>query len=141
VPIYVGFGAQDADRSTEFFKKTKRYIELHKGFCRPILAGHPVVYHHTPDIGLLKPADWCVLEYGAPDRSRGYAGVFKLTGGGDPYRLRLRGVDAGADYEVTFDNASQVFRMSGRDLALDGLPVTLDSALTSELVMYERKRS
>ena len=26
-----------------------------------------------------------------------------------------------------------------RDLALNGLPITLDSALTSELVMYERK--
>ena len=139
VPIYVGFGAQDADRSTEYFRKVKRYIGLHKGFCRPVLAGHPVVYHHTPDIGLFKPAEWCVLEYAAPDRSRGYVGVFKFTNGASEYRLRLKGVDVGAEYEVTLDNASQVFRMSGRDLALTGLPIELDLALTSEFVMYERK--
>ena len=138
VPIYVGFGSQGADRSTEYFAKTRRYIGLHKGFCRPVLAGHPVVYHHTPDIGLFKPTEWCVLEYACADRSRGYAGVFKLQGGAADYHLRLRGVDAGADYEVTLDNASQVFRMSGRDLALQGLPVRLDAAMTSELVMYAR---
>jgi alpha-galactosidase len=141
VPIYVGFGSQDADRSTAYFAKARRYIGLHKGFCRPVLAGHPVVYHHTPDIGLFKPADWCVLEYAAPDRSRGYAGIFKLTGSSTPYLLRLKGIDLGADYEVTLDNASQTFRISGRDLAINGLPIALDSALTSELVMYELKAS
>jgi alpha-galactosidase len=139
LPIFVGFGAQDADRKTEFFARTKRYIELHKGFCRPVLAGHPEVFHHTPDIGLSQAAPWCVLEYAARDRSRGYAGVFKLTHDAAPYGLRLRGVDMATDYEVTLDNASQTFRMSGRDLALNGLPIALDSALTSELVMYERK--
>jgi hypothetical protein len=139
LPIFVGFGAQDADRKTEFFARTKRYIALHKGFCRPVLAGHPEVFHHTPDIGLSQAAPWCVLEYAARDRSRGYAGVFKLTHDAAPYGLRLRGVDMAADYEVTLDNASQTFRMSGRDLAITGLPIALDSALTSELVMYERK--
>ena len=82
------------------------------------------------------PAPWCVLEYGARDQSRGYAGVFKLTHASEPYRLQLRGVDLGANYEVTLDNGAQVFCMSGRDLALNGLPIALDSALTSELVMY-----
>ena len=139
VPIYVGFGSQGADRSAVYFEKARRYIALHKGFCRPVLAGHPVVYHHTPDIGLFKPADWCVLEYAVCDSSRGYVGVFKFTNGNIEYRLRLRGVDTSADYEVTLDNASQTFCMSGRDLALTGLPIVLDSALTSELVMYERK--
>ena len=139
VPIFVGFGAQDADRSTEFFQKTRRYLELHKGFCRPVLAGHPVVYHHTPDIGVLRPADWCVLEYAAPDRSRGYAGVFRLGVGAGEHRLRLRGVDLDADYRVTLDNGAKAFAMSGRDLTLTGLPIALDSALTSELVMYERE--
>jgi hypothetical protein len=47
-------------------------------------------------------------------------------------------VSADADYEVTLDNDSQTFRMSGRELALNGLPVSRDSALTSELVMYNR---
>lgn len=137
-PIFVGFGAQDADRHTPYFDKTRRYIQLAKSFTGPIIGGRPAVYHHTPDIGLYAPAEWCVLEYANPDRSRGYAGVFKLTGGPAEYRLRLRGVDAGADYEVTLDSAGQIFRMSGRDLAIQGLPLRLDVALTSELVMYVR---
>ena len=141
VPIFVGFGSQGADRSTEYFAKARRYIGLHKGFCRPVLAGSPVIYHHTPEIGLFKPADWCVLEYAAPDRRRGYAGVFRLGNGAAEYRLRLRGVSTNADYEVTLDNAAQVFQISGRDLTLNGLPISLETALTSELIMYERKSS
>ncbi|HUW82300.1 MAG TPA: alpha-galactosidase [Phycisphaerae bacterium] len=137
-PIFVGFGAQDADRSTPYFQQTKRYIRLANEFCGPILAAHPRVYHHTPDIGLRTPADWCVLEYDDADRSRGYAGVFRLTGGAAEYRLRLRGVDMAADYEVTLDNASQTLRVSGRELAVAGLPIELDSALTSELVLYRK---
>jgi alpha-galactosidase len=138
VPIYVGFGAQDADRSTPYFAKTKRYVELAKSFCRPILADRCAVYHHTPDIGLLAPADWCVLEYAADNRSRGYAGVFRLSAAGPgDYNLRLRGVDASRDYDVTLDNSAQTFRISGRELVNSGLAIRLDAALTSELVMYQ----
>jgi alpha-galactosidase len=142
VPIFVGFGAQNADRSTEFFRKTRRYIELHKGFCRPVLAGHPRVYHHTPDIGLFTPADWCVLEYGTPDRQRGYAGIFRLssslgTSARAEYLFRPRGLDLGRTYEITLDNLQQTFSAPGHELALRGLPIHLDSALTSELVLYK----
>jgi len=137
LPIFVGFGGQSADRGTEFYQRTKRYIELHRGFCRPILAGHPRVYHHTPDIGVTGPAPWCVLEYAARDRSQGYAGVFKLAHDTEPYLLRLRGIDRAAEYEVTLDNSSQTFRLSGRELA-NGLLIELDAALTSELVLYRK---
>jgi alpha-galactosidase len=140
LPIFVGFGGQDADRSTEFFRKTKRYIELNKGFCRPVMANHPRVFHHTPDIGLYAPADWCVLEYAMADRSRGYAGLFKLSPEKDDCCVfRARGVDLGAQYRVTLDNSQQTFTMSGRELGLQGIPVTLDSALTSELVLYQQE--
>ncbi|MDD4889368.1 MAG: alpha-galactosidase, partial [Phycisphaerae bacterium] len=138
-PIFVGFGAQNADRATPYFDRTRRYIQLARDFTGPIMAAKAVVYHHTPDIVLYAPAEWCVLEYGAADRSRGYAGVFRLGNGAAEYRLRLRGVDLAADYEVTLDNGSQTFRMPGRELALTGLPIDLDAAMTSELVMYERK--
>ncbi|HET6429641.1 MAG TPA: glycoside hydrolase family 36 protein [Phycisphaerae bacterium] len=141
VPIYVGFGAQNADRSTEFYRKTRRYIDLHKGFCRPVLAEHPIVYHHTPDIGLFAPAQWCVLEYARPDRARGYAGVFRLADGEGEYRLRLRGVERGGRYEVTLDNSGQTFAAEGQSLAEEGLTIRLDAALTSELVLYRRMES
>jgi alpha-galactosidase len=138
-PIFVGFGAQNADRSTAYFRKTRRYVELNKEFCRPVLASHPRVYHHTPDIGLHAPADWCVLEYARADRARGYAGVFKLTGAREPYRLRVRGADESADYDVTFDNAGRTVGISGHRLAREGLEIFLDTPLTSELVLYRRR--
>ena len=107
--------------------------------CRPVMANHPLVYHHTPDIGLFSPAEWCVLEYGLSDRSRGYAGIFKLresAGERSEYLFRPHGMDLAQDYEVTLDNDPQTFRISGRELALHGLPIRLDAALTSELILY-----
>jgi alpha-galactosidase len=136
-PIFVGFGAQDADRSTEYFERTRRCIELAKTFCRPIMANWPTVYHHTPTIGLSSPADWLALEYASGDLKQGYAGVFRLSGhGDDEYVLRLRGIDRAQDYDVTFDNSSQTVRVSGLELTRSGLAVRLDSALTSELILY-----
>lgn len=137
-PVFVGFGAQSADRSTSYFKKTKRYIELAKTFCRPVMANHPVVYHHTPDIGLLNPGEWCVLEYGLEDKSRGYCGVFKLSGHGqNEYILNLGGVDINRSYVVTFDNRNQSVTLSGWELANNGISISLDAPLTSELVLYK----
>ena len=79
-----------------------------------------------------------MLEYAAPDRSRGYAGLFKLSGGRSQYRFHPRGMDASTTYNVTLDNGRQVLRIPGRDLLLSGIPVELDAALTSELIMYEK---
>ncbi len=138
VPIYVGFGAQGANRSNDYFVTTRRYIELAKTFCRPIMANRPIVYHHTPDIGVFKPADWCVLEYAAPDRTRAYAGIFKVNGAGaSDYVLRPRGLSWSHDYRVTLDNSQQTFIVSGRELANTGLRLSLDAAMTSELVLFE----
>jgi hypothetical protein len=99
------------------------------------------VYHHTPDIGVLRPAEWCVLEYAAPDRNRGYVGVFSLhrSDAGVPageYILRPRGIERGKDYEVTLDNSGESYRVSGRELAGSGIPVRLDGSMISELVLY-----
>jgi len=135
-PIFVGFGAQNSNRSATCFKKTRRYIELFKAFCKPILVNHPLVYHHTPDIGLLEPADWCVLEYAAKDRKSGYAGIFKLSGGDSEYLFRPRGIDTGTTYKVIMDNSSQTAEISGWELINKGLTIRLDSALTSELLMF-----
>ena len=138
VPIYVGFGAQGANRSNDYFATTRRYIELAKTFCRPIMANRPVVFHHTPDIGLFKPADWCVLEYASPDRQRAYAGVFKINGAGPTdYIFRPRGLSLSQDYRVTLDNSQQTFVATGRELANAGLRLSFDTLLTSELLLFE----
>jgi len=138
--VFVGFGAQNADRTTPYFIRTKRYIALAKAFCYPLIAGGALVYHHTPGIGALRPTPWCVLEYGAPDRSQGYCGVFAINqavGGQSEYRLRLRGVDRSRNYTVTLDNSGETFPMTGRELANDGLTIRLDGSMLSELVLYK----
>ncbi len=138
--IFTGFGAQQSDRDTAYYRQTRRYIDLHKGFCRPVLSGQPNVYHHTPDIGL-GPGPWCVLEYAAPDRSRGYAGVFKFDNNRPDNTFRPRGIDPAGAYKVTLDNENVVVEMAGLELRNIGLRIELDAPLTSELIMYEQVRS
>ncbi len=137
-PIFVGFGAQDADRSTPSCDKTRRYLKLANDFTGPIIAQKPQVFHHTPDIGLTSPAPWCVLEYAAKDKSRGYAGIFRLGGDDSEYTVHLHGVSLETQYDVTLDNRQERFRATGRELTGVGLTVRLDAPCTSELVLYQR---
>jgi alpha-galactosidase len=139
--IFVGFGAQDASHTTPYFVKTKRYITLAKEFCYPLIADNPLVYHHTPGIGALSPAPWCVLEYAARDHSRGFCGVFALnqngaSEGSGEYLLLLRGVDRARHYTVTLDNSGESFNLSGHELANSGLVIRLNGRMLSELVIY-----
>jgi alpha-galactosidase len=135
--IFVGFGNQDADLRTEYFETTRRYLRLAREFTGPILGGHPQVFHHTPDVGVLGPADWVVLEYAARDRSAGYVGVFRLNGAApETWLLQPRGLDPARRYAVTLDNLGQTLEMDGAELRLRGLPLRLDAAYTSELVLY-----
>jgi len=138
LPIFVGFGAQAANRDGVYHQKAREYIALAKGFCRPVLAGGAVVHHHTPHIGVSEPVPFCVLEYGMPDLSRGYCGVFKCDNGANTFNLRLRGVELGKNYEVTFMNSGAIVVLSGFELTNTGLNITLENANTSELVLYKR---
>ena len=137
IPIYVGFGAQNADRSSIYFEKAREYIELAKGFCRTIMENSPAVYHHTPYIGMAQPAPYCVLEYGAKDKSKGYCGIFKLDYGANPYNLRLKGINRSKNYEVTFKNDGETVVMSGLELVNTGINITLESIHNSELILYK----
>ena len=138
IPIYVGFGAQNADQNSVYFEKSREYIELAKGFCRPVMEEGAVVYHHTPYIGMAKEASFCVLEYGAKDKSKGYCGIFKLDSGAKTHNLRLKGIDKGKNYEVTFKNENETAVISGFDLANFGVEVTLEDINTSELILYKQ---
>lgn len=134
LPIYVGFGGQNAVDGV-LAERTRRYIELHKGFCRRVLTGSPDVFHHTPNIGLLDPAEFCVLEYALPDKSAGYAGVFRL-GASEEYRLRLGGVDRSRTYRVTFDNDGESIVATGQELKETGVLIRLNRVHSSELIFY-----
>jgi len=79
-----------------------------------------------------------VLELAARDHSRAIAGVFQLS---DPqesnYRLRLRGLDVGRRYRVTWDNSGQSCELDGFTLMKQGVVIRLEGALTSELLLCQ----
>lgn len=143
-PVFVAFGDIKKAEEAIHYPILRKYIDLYKNFCSDVLASDPIVYHHTPAIGLFRPADFCVLEYSKPDKTRGYAGIFKLSRknqnrDGCEYIFKPRGVDISHDYEVTFDGFGGTVRLTGGEL-LRGIPIRLDSALTSELVLNKMIR-
>ena len=76
------------------------------------------------------------------DRLRAAVGVFRLAGPGHAdYRVRLRGIDRGRSYRLTFDNAGQVAEeIDGISLAAGGLVLRLERPLSSELLLLEAAR-
>jgi alpha-galactosidase len=117
--------------------RVRHMVELYKQFVRPFHATSRI-YHHTPVVEGFEPHGWGVIELAAHDRSRALAGLFRL---GDPaestYLLRFRGLDLGRRYRVTFDNSGDCGELDGFTLTRVGVPVRLESALTSELLLVE----
>ena len=113
-------------------------VEIYKNFVRPMHTDSRC-YHHTPELS--KACDgFGVIELAAKDRSRGMIGIFRLA---EPEREETtvfpRGVDLSKNYLVTFDNSGAKVRLSGFELAQNGLRIRLGSALTSELVLYSEE--
>jgi alpha-galactosidase len=117
--------------------RIKHMLDLYKGFVRPFMSAGRI-YHHTPVFGGPEPKGWGVLELASRDRTRGIAGVFQLS---DPresaYLLRLRGLDLGRRYRVTWDTSGQTCEVDGFTLMQQGISVRLEGALTSELLLFE----
>ena len=113
-------------------------VGIYKNFVRPMHTDSRC-YHHTPELS--KACDgFGVIELAAKDYSRGMIGIFRLA---EPEREETtvfpRGVDLSKNYLVTFDNSGAKVRLSGFELAQNGLRIRLGSALTSELVLYSEE--
>jgi alpha-galactosidase len=120
-------------------KRVRQTIDLYKSFMRPMLPTCRV-YHHTPVLPHDEPGEWAVLEYVSEDKSRAYAGVFRLAGSrGTEYVFKPRGLEGAATYRVTLDNTGEALDSTGFDLARQGLPLRVDQPLTSELLLFERR--
>jgi alpha-galactosidase len=117
--------------------RLRHFIGLYKEFARPFMnTGR--IYHHTPALPGPEPKGWGVLELASRDRTRAVAGLFQLSAPQQPeYTLRMRGLDAGRRYRVTFDNSGQECHVDGLSLMKHGLTVRLEGALTSELLLFE----
>jgi alpha-galactosidase len=117
--------------------RVKRQVEIYKTFVRPFHATSRI-YHHTPVVSGLEPRGWGVLEIAARDRGRALVGLFRLSDPAEPeYLLRLRGLDMGRRYQVTFDNSGDKVVLDGYTLVKAGVPIRLETALTSELLLVE----
>jgi hypothetical protein len=51
--------------------------------------------------------------------------------------FRPRGIDPAKSYRVTFDSTGTTARIDGARLLQEGLPIRLETALSSELLLFE----
>ena len=137
LPIFRGISPSLEEMNPLLLAKIRSGVELYKQQLRPILH-NSVVYHHTPLTDFSQETPWVVLEYASPDSSRSMATLFRSSSFGDSvYRFVPRGLDVSKSYRLTFKNSGQTVERSGYELASDGIPVKLEAAGTSEMLIFE----
>ncbi len=137
LPIFRGIAPSLAELNPVLRDKIRAGVELYKRELRPILRDS-VVYHHTPLTPFLNQSPWVVLEYASSDKKRAVATLFRTSSFEDPvFHFVPRGLDASAFYKVTFENQNETVEMSGIRLMQDGIPVKLETAGTSQMVLFE----
>jgi hypothetical protein len=126
------------DLKPEVREKFLHAAAIYKDFIRPLLATCRV-YHHAPvsATGGVESGSWLAMEFASPGRTKGWATVIRLSGSGpETYRLKLKGLDAGKQYSVTFDNTAKTETIAGSALVRDGVVIRLPPAPRSELLLF-----
>jgi len=140
--IFRGIAPTVEELTPYLAERIAHYFAIYKGLIRPILLQDGRVYHHTPFQPQGAPTPWCALEYARPDHSAAVAVVFRTSSAtdhqGDVYCFRPRGLQPGAQYEITLDNTGLSYRASGAELVLHGVPVRLETVFASELLTFEQ---
>ena len=111
----------------------KAAVETYKTRIRPLVRNADL-YHILP-----RPdgTNWDGIQYHDPATGKGVVYLFKPSAVADTIALKLRGVDPGRRYRVTFeDGTNPAVEKTGAELA-KGLEVTLKGAPVSELVWIE----
>jgi alpha-galactosidase len=118
--------------------RARANVALYKRVRATIAAGD--VYHLTPAPPAEKPTGWMALQYVAEGGRRSVVTAYRLAEGAARRSFVLRGLEAGATYEVWRDGQA-VGRMGGDILMNAGLDVSLAEewrAAVFELVADER---
>jgi alpha-galactosidase len=137
LPIFRGIAPSLAELNPILRDKIRTAVDLYKNQLRPILRDS-LVYHHTPQAPYLSESPWLVLEYATPDKKRSVASLFRTSNFEDSvYRFVPRGLDASLTYKVTFENRAETVELSGIQLIAEGIPVRLETAGTSEMLLFE----
>jgi alpha-galactosidase len=138
-PIFRGISPTLEEFNPEQRERIRATVAQFKSVLRPIMVGCRV-YHHTPLTPVMEASPWMVMEYAAPDARRATAWLYRTAQTGDPvFVYRPRGLDFGRTYRVTFGNSKQKVEIAGDRLLQFGIPVRLESNLTSEMLLFEAR--
>lgn len=118
--------------------KHRHHADLYKRFIRPLLATCKV-YHHEPvnATGGVESGDWVVMEFMAPDRSKGWATIINLSKAEGMYLFKPKGLNRQCKYTVTFDNTGRQETLTGSTLMQDGLEIRTEPNRCSELILMK----
>jgi len=83
---------------------------------------------------------WDAIQLGDGADREGAIYVFRNDHPNPVLPVRLRGLDAGANYEARFLDSQTTVRMTGAQLQESGLPVKLARRGSSELIALRRNR-
>ncbi len=115
-------------------KFIKHSTDIYKNFIRPFLA-EAKIYHHTPD---LFESECNIVEITSDDKTKGAATIIALCNFENEVIFKPKGINKCYDYKITLDNTNCCFTLSGYEFSKNGILVNIDSALSSELVLYEK---
>ena len=136
--IVTGVAPSVEDLTSHHREKYLHYADIYKQFIRPLLSTCKV-FHHAPvsSRGGVESGPWFAMEFAAPDRTKGWATIVRLNkSDSDTYLFKPKGLDIAKEYYVTFDTVGSTLKVSGLSLIRDGLPIRLESVLSSELLLF-----
>lgn len=115
----------------------KHSTDIYKDFIRPILPDC-LIFHHTPETDMAHKNGFTVLEIATPDKTKGAITVFSTeNNNGNSIVIKPKGVRADKNYKVTLDNDRASFNTSGVSAINNGILITLNSSMISELILFE----
>lgn len=136
-PIFRGIAPDMASLTAFLSERIQHHLNIFRKDIRPLLADCRV-YHHTPFLPLFEPGGWCVLEYARPDGRAAVVALFRLSvDDATEYLFRPRGLEPALTYQVRQDTPGQAWQAQGSNLVRDGIRVTLDQPMTSELLIFQ----
>jgi hypothetical protein len=139
--LVTGFLPKTLDDITpDITRKFRHYTDLYKSYIRPLMATCKV-YHLAPinATGGVETGDWFAMEFVSSDCRQGWALVVRIAdSGSDTYDLKLKGLNARADYAVTSDNSGSTDTIKGATLMSEGLRVKMPDGkgCSSELLLF-----
>jgi alpha-galactosidase len=113
----------------------KKAVATYKEKLRPLIRSGNV-YHIFP-----RPDGnaWDGVQYFDPESRKGVVYMFKPGQSAPQYTLKLKGLNVGDNYKLTFEDGSNKTQVvKGSVLMSKGIVVTLDGTLRSELMFIEK---